>query len=157
MHPFCEFLVNEKTKKGCASCSGWFCTSAGRKKKIATDNYCRDHRDECPRYLEVYPKPLEEREFTSTADYAEGMDTVDSAIIVEVMPKTAPPIVAPTPPPNCPYLGSVPSGCRECGKYWCHAKDERLRSVKRCKSRPSWTICRRLYKAERDGVKHANS
>lgn len=156
---FCEFLLREESRS-CRACTGWFCTSAGRKKKLSGTDYCRDHRDECPRFLEVYPVPTEERDFISTDDYTEAasfMDKVDGAIVVEVMPKKAPPIVVPTPQQDCPYLGSAPSGCRGCGDYWCHAKDERLRVVKRCKSRPSWLECRRRYKAEREGIKHANS
>ena len=64
-------------------------------------------------------------------------------------------LIPPAPSNDCPYLGPIPEGEHGCCDYWCYAKDERLRSVKSCKSRPSWRECMRRLKAEKAGVKYA--
>jgi len=161
----CEFLYKEE-KKSCAGCRGWFCMAMGRKKKLGDIRECTTQWDDCPRYLKVYPKPLEERETVSTADYVEPVAEAKPKKVVpkkKVAPKkkvvapVAYTIITPRPPSDCPYLGPVPLGEYGCCGYWCLAKDEPLRSVKICKSRPSWRECRRRYDAERAGVKHASA
>ena len=176
----CEFLYKEE-KKTCAGCRGWFCTAMGSKKKLGDIRECTTQWDDCPRYLKVYPKPIEERETVSTDDYVElppteevtsisGVDTETITVTVKPEPKTkkvvpkkkvvapvAYTIITPRPPGDCPYLGPVPPGKYGCCGYWCYAKEDPLRSVKRCKSPPSWRECRRRYDAERAGVKHSSA
>jgi len=168
---FCEFLIREDSRS-CVACTGWFCTSLGRKKKLSDAVYCRDHRDECPRFLKVYPKPAEERETVSTDDYVEPVSIPEKAEeepVLEVKPKTrvkpkkvvatrvAPPIIVTPPSTDCPYLGPIPPGECGCCDVWCYATSEPLRSFKHCKSPPSWRECRFRIQAERAGVKHASA
>ena len=177
MVAYCDFLIREESKS-CVACTGWYCTSMGRKKKLGDVDYCRDYRDECPQYLEAYPKPLEEREFMSTDDVKKPvkfMDKVEEATVVEVKPKkkarpkkakprktvkakvvVVPKVILP-PSTDCPYLGPIPEGCHGCCDVWCYARDTPLRSFKHCKSPPSWRVCRFMVEAERQGVKHAGS
>jgi len=156
----CEFLLHE-TKKTCTSCRGWFCTSRGSRKKLLDTAICTDEEEwiECPRYLEAHPKPEPEKEIIELPPTEEV--TTISGVDVETLTVTVEPLTVqltpPSPPTDCPYLGSVPSGCRGCGNYWCYAKDEPLRVVKRCKSRPSWRECMRRLKAEKKGIKHASA
>lgn len=158
----CEFLLNE-TKKTCAGCRGWFCTSKGSRKKLLDTAICTDEEEwsECPRYLEVYPTPAKESEEvielppTEPVTTFTGVDTEMIEVTVEPEPIQAQP--PPVPSTDCPYLGPVPAGEYGCCGYWCYAKADPLRSVKRCKSRPSWRECRRKYDAERAGVKHAGT
>lgn len=84
----CEFLNKETSH--CVGCTGWFCTSLGRRKKLGDDSICRNEVlwVECPRYLRVYPKLVEERETVSTDDYVEPVSKPEEEPVVEVKPKT---------------------------------------------------------------------
>lgn len=155
----CEFLYFEE-KKTCTGCRGWFCTALGRKKKLSDVSDCQNNPLECPRYLEAHPELTEA---------VVSPEKVEEAATVEEKPKksrakpkktvktkvvVAPLVVVP-PSTDCPYLGPIPAGEYGCCGYWCYAKDDPLRSVKRCKSPPSWRECRRKLDAERAGLKHA--
>jgi len=63
------------------------------------------------------------------------------------------PAAQPPPRDDCPYLGPDPEDevtC--CSGFWCYAINVPLRSFKICRSRPSWSECRRYVKASRLGV-----
>ena len=159
---YCEFLLRDESKS-CAGCTGWFCTSKGSRKKLADVDYCRDYRDECSRYLAVYPKPPEERDFISTDDVIELPPTEETTSVsgsvdtltFKVEIPAAPPLIVQPPPTDCPYLGPIPEGCHGCCDVWCYANDSSLRSFKHCRSPPTWRECRFRIQAERRGVKHA--
>lgn len=155
----CEFLYHE-IKKTCKGCRGWFCTSTSRNKKLSDTSICTDEEKwpECPRYLSVYPKQVEESEdaLTETVDLPPTEEVVSTQTIGETITVAVEPTPPVAPPPtDCPYLGPIPEGRYGCCGYWCYAYDEPLRSSKRCMSRPSWRECRRKFKAERAGVKYA--
>lgn len=163
--PKCEFLYHEE-KKTCAGCRGWFCLALGKRLKLSDTSDCTDNPLECTRYLEAHPELVEAAD-TTPKKTEEAVIPVEKTVKAKpkkrkVKPKkkvkaevtVAPKVVLP-PSDDCPYLGPVPAGEYSCCGYWCVAKDEPLRSVKRCKSPPSWLECRRRYDAERAGVKHA--
>lgn len=168
----CEFLLHV-VKKTCAGCRGWFCTSKGSKKRLLDTAICTDEEEwlECPRYLEAHPELVEEvieLPPTEPVTTISGEDVEMIEVTVEpepILPRVGEKIIGPIeltlpivpqpPPTDCPYLGPVPDGKYGCCGYWCNAKDEPLRVVKICKSRPSWRECMRRYKAEKRGVKHA--
>ena len=170
----CEFLYHE-TEKTCAGCRGWFCTSRGSRKRLLDTSICTDETEwpECPRYLEAHPEPEPEGEVielppTEEVTSISGVDMETLTVTVEpepILPRVGEKIIGPIeltlpvipqpPPTDCPYMGPVPEGEYGCCGYWCYAKDEPLRSVKRCKSRPSWRECMRRLRAEKRGVKHA--
>ncbi|HUW44758.1 MAG TPA: hypothetical protein VMW50_03090 [Dehalococcoidia bacterium] len=156
----CEFLYHE-VKKTCTNCRGWFCLSRGSRKKLLDTAMCTDEEAwiECPRYLEVHPELEPEVEVIELPPTEEvititGVDVETIRVVVEPEPIEAR-VPTSVPSSDCPYLGPIPEGEHGCCDYWCYAKDERLRSVKSCKSRPSWRECMRRLKAEKAGVKYA--
>ncbi len=158
----CEFLYYED-KKTCSACTGYFCLTKGGKLKLGVTEHCKTKWVDCPRFLEVYPKPIEERDFVSTADYAEPVKEEKpkkkkkrSKKKVTAKVTAAPPKIV-TPSTDCPYLGPIPTGCTGCCDVWCYANAAPLRSYKHCKSPPSWRECRSRSHAERAGKKYASS
>ncbi len=164
----CEFLFHED-KKTCSSCRGYFCLSKGGKLKLGVTEHCKNKWDDCPRFLEVYPKPAEERDFVSTADYAGPVEVEEEKPKKKKSKKkkptkkkatakvTAAPMKIVTPSTDCPYLGPIPTGCAGCCDVWCYADAAPLRTYKHCKSPPTWLECRSRIRAEKAGIKYAGA
>jgi len=174
----CEFLIYEESKS-CVNCTGWFCISKGRKKKVGDTTMCNNEElwRECTRYLQAYPKPeepLEEiMEITSTEDFDEYTALIDELLEDELdiiyteideeaelavgldfhpsIPKPRPPRV------NCPYLGPPPTGVTTCCGLYCYAENTPVRTGTTCRSRPSWLECIKRLRAVKRGVPYADS
>ncbi len=165
--PKCEFLILDETKT-CVGCRGWFCLALGQRLKLSNTSDCSDKPLECTRYLQAHPELTEEDVAALLKAEEEVIPAVEKTVKekpkkrkarskkkVKAKVTVVAPVIVP-PSTDCPYLGPVPAGEYGCCGYWCLAKDEPLRSVKRCRDRPSWLECRRRYDAEREGVKHAS-
>ena len=139
----CPYLL--KVASHCAGCQGWFCTSAGSKKKLSDPSMCKNEEEwsECPRYISKnQPSAV-----SSTPQKSESKQESTKP----QLPTT--PITVSKPRTTCPYLGPIPPNKTGCCGVWCYAKDFPLRSAKHCRSRPSWQECRFRLEADRKGVK----
>lgn len=172
----CPYLNYEPPE--CAGCTGWVCDAFGKKKRLTHTSICVDDEQwpECTRYLRN-PPPVEEPEVEEevlelppteevTSITGVDMETIEVSVepqeigalslpgrpresVKKAVPKAPPPI----PSTDCPYLGPVPPGEKGCCGKWCYAINVALRAFKICKSPPSWRVCQRRVKADRQGVK----
>ena len=130
----CPYLLFEASH--CRACSGFFCTAAGRKKKISNPSMCKDEEEwiECPRYLATL-SPSER------AALAEAGTTTKKLRV---------PIATPITVKKCPYLGPRPDG--GCCGMWCYGINKYLKlSHKTCG--PGWLNCGRYWQGFENKMK----
>jgi len=128
----CPYLNFEASH--CRACSGFFCTAAGRKKKISDPSMCKEEWVECPRYL-VTLSPSERVTLAETGTFTKKLK-------VPITPRVTMKM--------CPYLGPRPDG--GCCGMWCFAVNARARLPRRTCG-PSWLGCKRYMKGFENKVK----
>jgi hypothetical protein len=132
--PYLKYLT-----KTCNACSGYYCTSKGKEKKVPKpEDLCMNEDDwvECVRYVETLGDIIEAAElgndFTVKLPEAEipvfPKDDVELLIEIAGAEKTR----------ICPYQGPTPVGRASCTGVHCYAEDKCVRVLKNCRN---WTIC----------------
>jgi len=135
----CPYLNFEASH--CRACSGFYCTAAGRKKKLSDPSMCKTEEEwiECPRYVVIQ------------GERAVRVKTRTLKNTVKTTPKKYEAHMAAVKVRGwCPYLGPRPDG-KCCGK-WCYAINVYLKLPhKTCG--PGWLKCGRYWSGFENKVK----
>jgi len=129
----CPYLLFNQSLS-CASCTGYYCTCYGRRKKLSDTELCKGEYWECPRYIDVagVEEPFEEEAEALEASVEESVEASVAEEEAETQGEQPCGCSGGGEPSSCPYQGEPPAGAHSSTGLWCYARGKPIRVAKTC-------------------------